>query len=117
MSIPNERTDAVESLIQANREAVAKLTDDEKDFLTNNSVGYRHLWHAFRADLQVKITELEADLRTASDQCEALSKDNAKLRELVCEWRDAFDSSNVRAISSSVRAIPDLQRLTRELGL
>lgn len=39
-----------------------------------------------------------------------VSDDNLTLRELVREWRDAFEQSNVRAI-------PDLKRRTEELGL
>ncbi len=39
-----------------------------------------------------------------------VSDENLQLRELVREWRDAFEQSNVKAI-------PDLKRRTEELGL
>lgn len=39
-----------------------------------------------------------------------VADENLTLRELVREWRDAFEPSNVRAI-------PDLKRRTEELGL
>lgn len=52
----NDRIDATESAIQQVREIVATLSDNEKAFLTNNSIGYRHLYHAFRADFQSELT-------------------------------------------------------------
>ncbi len=37
-------------------------------------------------DLIKTRAELTADLRTAADQCESLSRDNQRLRELLREW-------------------------------
>jgi hypothetical protein len=40
-------------------------------------------------DLQLRLqAELNADLRTASDQCEAMARDNTRLRELLKQCRE-----------------------------
>lgn len=50
--IPNERTDAVESVLNQLSELVTTLSLDEMMFLTRNSVAYNRLSSTFRASFR-----------------------------------------------------------------
>lgn len=107
--IPNERTDAVESVLEQLSKLVAALRLDEMTFLTRNSVAYSRLQSAFRDGMQA---ERDIDDQQLWNRIEEIKRDHLNwidASKSAAKWWNKFEDEFRVRPSLVLRLVEELQ--------